>query len=471
MIELFDYQAQAVADLRQAYRAGYRAPLLVMPTGAGKTVCFTFMCQQAVAKGLRVLILVHRRELVQQVSAALDRWAVLHGRITAGEKPTDLPVQVAMVQTLARRLRHDDEGRYRFDLVIIDEAHHGIRESSWGRVLAHNAEARLLGVTATPCRLDGNGLGRHAGGCFDHLVIGPSVAELIEQGRLARPVVYAPAKALDLRGVAKRGGDYAMGALAARMDQRALTGDAVTHYRQLCAGLPSIAFCITREHAAHVCEDFQAGGFQSAMLTGETPDKTRAEMIRDLGTGALQVLVSCNVVSEGTDIPQVGAAILLRPTASYALAMQQMGRSLRTAKGKTHAIILDHAGNCHRHGLPTDAVEWSLDGVKRRAQADLKPCYGCGALMPRRDRVCASCGHVIPANPKDISSDVALPFVENGELVELTPSMRSAMRRKRLAEERLAESPEDLVRLGRARGYKHPDGWARHRYAELRRTS
>lgn len=471
LIRLYDYQDAAVAALRQSYRCGHRAPLLVLPTGGGKTICFTFMTQRAVERGLRVLIVVHRRELVAQVSAALDQWGVEHGCIAPGHPPSQATVQVAMVQTLARRIKLDRTGLFLYDLVIVDEAHHCVEASTWGEVLQHNENARLLGVTATPCRLDGKGLGVAAGGFFDDLVLGPAVSELIARGRLAPPVVFAPDSAVDLSGVTKRGGDFVSGQLAARMDQSALTGDAVAHYRRHCDGAPAIAFTVTREHAEHVVTDFQAAGFQAAVLTGGTPDKARAEMIRDLGGGRLHVLASCNVVSEGTDIPSVTAAILLRPTASYALAMQQMGRALRTAPGKERAIILDHAGNCHRHGLPTEAVEWTLAGVQRTAKADLKPCFGCHALVPVRASSCPACGHAMrsprPATSNELQDE--LPMHRSGELVELTPAMRAEIRRERLREERHAQSVDELVAIGRARGYRYPEGWARHRFNEVRR--
>lgn len=471
MIALYDYQAEAVASLRGAYRSGASAPLLVLPTGAGKTVCFTYMAQRATEKGLRVLVLVHRRELVHQVSAALDQWGVPHGEISPQAKPTPHSVQVAMVQTLARRVKLDRRGDLRFDLVIIDEAHHCTRGSCWGAVLGHNENARFLGVTATPLRLDGKGLGVADGGFFDALVTGPSVSDLVASGRLARPVVFAPELAVDLGGVQQRGGDYVQSQLGARMDQAGLTGDAVAHYRAHCAGAPAIAFTVTVEHATHVADDFKAAGFPAAVLTGSTPDKDRARMIRDLGTGALSVLASCNVVSEGTDIPNVMAAILLRPTASYALAMQQMGRALRAVPGKEVAIILDHAGNCHRHGLPTEEMEWTLEGAKRRSAAGLKPCHACRELVPSTAGRCPGCGATLRRAPDAPTGETQaeLPMTAVGELVELTPEKRAALRRQRVREERRARSVVELEEIGRNRGYQYPSGWARHRFDELRK--
>lgn len=458
MIELFDYQTVAVNELRRSYAAGRKAPLLVMPTGAGKTISFAYMASEAHKKGLKVLLLAHRRELVGQISGALKAWSVDHGVIRTDTKPSNHTVQVGMVQTLANRIKLDKKGRFVFDLVIIDEAHHATKGSTWGAVLAHNVGAKLLGVTATPCRLDGKGLGIDADGYFDDMVIGPTVNELIAQGRLARPVVYAPAQGIDLSGVKKRGGDFVTGQLVAAVDRAAITGDAVDHYRRYCNNQSAIAFTITVDHAGHVVEQFKQAGYQAAVLTGSTPDKERAQMIRDLGNGNLQVLASCNVVSEGTDIPAVSAAILLRPTASYALAMQQIGRALRGFKGKDKAIILDHADNVRRHGLPTDEVEWSLDGVsrkKRKGSSLVKTCNGCSALVAISTRICADCGYEFT-----VSADQDGVAVRDGELVEMTPEMIEQIRKRKRMELIGARSREQLIELGRSRKYKNPGFWA-----------
>lgn len=455
---LRDYQQAAIERVREAFRQRQQSVLLVMPTGAGKTICFSYIAQQAALKGSRILLLAHRRELIAQISRALTGWQVPHGAITPGLVETRHPVQVASIPTLLRRL---SPGKYRFDLVVIDECHHAVADSGISKILAEFPNARILGVTATPCRLDGRGLGKSASGFFDTLVEGPSVLELIEQGYLARPVVYAPPEGMgpDVSGVKVVGGDYAVNQLAELMDRSPLTGDAVSHYRRLCEGVPALAFCVTVAHAEHVAEQFRAAGYASVALSGETPDELRDRWIRDLGEGRLQVLASCNVVSEGTDIPVVTAAILLRPTASYSLAMQQMGRVLRTAPGKKVAVILDHAGNVRRHGLPTEPMQWTLtDRPKRPRQEDwrptTKPCPECQAEVALRCMDCPECGHAWERLPE-------APPVVDAELEEIDALAVAREKRREVAS---ARSLEDLKRIAMARGYR--PGWAYHVWKE-----
>ena len=470
-MELYDYQQSAIHDLRQCYAGGFSAPLLVLPTGGGKTVCFTYMAQQASRKTKRVLLLAHRKELVAQISAALGKWDVGHGIIAPGATPSTLPVQVAMAQTLARRVKMDTSGRFKFDLVIIDECHHATRDSIWGAVLEHNAGAKLLGVSATPCRLDGKGLGVDADGFFDAIVTGPTVDELIAKGRLCPPVVFVPEEKVDVSKVKKRGGDYISADLAAAMDNSRINEMAVRHYRERLSGQASIAFTVTVDHAEHVAQAFKDAGYAAAVLSGKTPDKQREGMIRDLGNGTLHVLASCNVVSEGTDIPSVAGALLLRPTASYSLAMQQMGRTLRTAEGKDRAVIMDIVGNSLRHGLPSDPVEWSLDGAKRGGASE-RVCFSCRALIPSRATVCPGCGRSVKAEtgvgrPADVEAmQMELPLAPDGKLVELTPERRALMKQWRRRVEKEAKTIDEFRAIAAAMGYRPK--WADYRYEELR---
>jgi len=456
LINLYDYQQQAITNVRNAYKSGKNAPILVMPTGSGKTVTSTYIAMSAAAKGKRVLFLAHRRELVQQLSDALSEWDVEHGTIESNSKHTTHNVQVASAQTLVRRLPLDKSGRYKFDLVVIDECHHVTEGTTWGKILDHNTGAKYLGLTATPRRLDGKGLDTY----FDDIVQVVTVLDLIERGKLARPVIYAPPKsqAINLSKIKKTAGDYNIAELAELVDTKVITGDAIKHYQRHADRQPSIAFAVTIEHAEHIAATFAESGYQTAALSGRTSAKERNQMIKDLGRGHLHVLSSCNVISEGTDIPIVAAAILLRPTASFSLSMQQIGRALRKYEGKEKAVILDHAGNTLRHGLPTDDHEWTLQSreKKKRKQDDessVKQCDQCFAIMPRATKICSECGYVF-----EVSERNEIDYVDE-DLVEID-AVKVARERKK--EQARCKNIQDLIMLGKQRGYKNPSGWARH---------
>jgi DNA repair protein RadD len=467
------YQQRGLDELRHAFRTGFRAPLYVGPTGSGKTVLFAHVARGIIDRGRKVWILVHRQELVTQTSRALDslgiRLGELHNLIIPGKTPGREPVQICSVQTLTRRIEQGAVGDV--DLIVIDEAHHATA-GQWKRVLTARPHAKILGVTATPARTDGHGLGVDAGGVFDALVEGPSVADLIADGYLCRPVVYAPPSQLDLTGVRTRGGDYAQAELAKRMDRPTITGDAVAHYRRLCPGAPAIAFCASVSHAKHVAEQFRGAGFRADSLDGDMPDTQRRALIDALGNGRLHVLTSCEIVSEGTDIPAVAAAILLRPTQSVILYLQQVGRALRPIYGhapdlstrearlaaiarstKPRALVLDHVGNTLRHGLPDEDREWGLEGVpkvSRKGQAEgpavrvaqCPTCFVAHAPAP----TCPNCGHAYQA-------EVAAPKQVAGELREVSEAEAEFLKRKRKAEIGRAQTREQLERLAKERGY------------------
>lgn len=436
------YQEVAVARLRAAFRAGHRAPLLVSPTGSGKTLIFCFIAAQASAKGLRTLVLVHRRELVAQTSRALDSYGVDHD-VLGGM----LLTRVATVQAYVRRM---SRWSWRPDLIVVDEAHHATSGSSWGAVLGEYPDARVLGCTATPERLDGTGLGVDAGGYFDALVLGPTVAELVAGGYLSPPVVFAPPGGFDPSGVARRGGDWAVGELEDAVDRPAIIGDAVDHYARHVAGAPAIAFCVSIRHAGHVAERFVAAGYRAASIDGRLDDADRRQRIEDLGAGRLQVLTSCEIVSEGTDIPVVSGAILLRPTLSLGLHLQQVGRALRVYPGKTRAIILDHVGNSLRHGLPDAPREWTLDGKRRKpADADgkypIRQCEVCYFVHQPAPQ-CPQCGFVYPVRDR-------MPEEVPGELRELAVGAP-------VKKQSQCRTYDDLLKYAQARGYNRPHAWA-----------
>lgn len=444
-MQLRGYQQQAIGDLRKAYRSGCRAPLLCLPTGGGKTIIFSAIAQSAAARGRQVLILVHRRELLHQASRKLTDIGLDHGLIAAGIAESNQAVQVASVQTLVRRLSRID---WQPSLIIIDEAHHA-SAGQWNRILDQWPDAYRLGVTATPCRLDGRGLAS----AFDHLVLGPSVADLTDWGFLSPARIYAPPVVADLSGLRRRAGDYAADQAATAMDRPTVTGDAIAHYQRLAAGQHAIVFCCSVQHAEHVCTSFNAAGISAATLLGSADPLRRDATLAAFDAASVQVLVTVDVVSEGFDIPAASCAILLRPTQSLGLYLQQVGRVLRPAVDKELAIILDHVGNVHRHGWPDDPRDWTLDGITRvrttsvQAAPSVRTCPSCFAAF-KPAPVCPCCDHEQPAPKPRVMHQV------DGELQELR---REAVR-QRVAERRKARTLPQLLALAKQRGYS--PAWA-----------
>ena len=456
-MQLRPYQNRAIGDLRHAYRSGSRSPLLCLPTGGGKTVIFTAIAQATAAKGLNVLILVHRRELLRQVSAKLRDVGLQHGTIAAGLPFTSDQVQVASVQTLIRRMSRID---WQPALIIIDEAHHAVSGNTWGRILDHWPQAFRLGVSATPCRLEGRGLGN----AFDALVLGPSVADLTCSGYLAEARIYAPPVIADLGKLHTRAGDYATDEAADAMDRPTVTGDAVDHYQRLAAGQPAIAFCCNTKHAASVARQFQAAGINAATLLGTNKPEERDQLVADLASGRLQVLVTVDVVSEGFDCPGASVAILLRPTKSESLYLQQVGRVLRPKPDGSKALILDHVGNVMRHGFPDDPRAWSLADGLRRAKATsaaptVRTCPSCYAAF-KPQPLCPVCGADCATKAKRGMAQV------DGELQELrreSVQQRIAERTSHRKQQGKARTLQDLLALAKERGYS--PGWAYKVYA------
>ena len=444
-MQLRSYQDRAIDDLRSAYQSGANAPLLVLPTGGGKTCIIAAISANAAARGRHVLILVHRRELIHQTSSKLAWVGLDHGIIAAGIPSSDHAVQIASVQTLARRLSRLN---WRPTLIIIDEAHHATA-GQWARILDHWPDAYRLGVTATPCRLDGCGLR----GTFDTMVLGPSVADLIFTGYLSPARIYAPPVVADLQAIRSRGGDYANDQAAAAMDRPTVTGDAIAHYQRLAAGQQAIAFCCNVNHAVSVCDAFKTAGIGAELLLGNTP--SREQVVADFAAHRIRVLVTVDVVSEGFDVPAASCAILLRPTQSLGLYLQQVGRVLRPAPGKEHAVILDHVGNVNRHGFPDDHRDWSLDDRMRRSKGTPAPsvrtCPECFAAF-KPAPICPVCG----AGCVPIKSRVIRELA--GELQEMK---RRTQQRQQQGQ---ARTLKELIHLGQARGMKNPVGWAKHVY-------
>lgn len=462
------YQEKCIADVRSAFSTGVRSVVLVAPCGAGKTVIFSRIAQLAAERNTRMVIQVHRDSLLTQASNKLRDCNVSHGIIAPGYRTRGELVQVASVQTLVRRL-----DKFQFDLLVPDEAHHSV-SPTYSKIFDYYPKAKILGVTATPVRTNGAGLNS----VFEKMVLGPTITELIEQGYLVEPITYGPTSALDLSRISTTAGDYDLHDLALHMDQPRITGDAIAAYSKICPGVPAIANTVNIQHAKDVAAAFSAAGYRSESIDGKMDLNIIRHRIAALSTGEIQVLASCNLISEGTDVCDVIACIGLRPTRSLGLSIQQGGRALRpiyasgydlntregrlasiAASPKPKAIILDHAGNCFRFMTVDEPHPWSLEGRKKRRKSDsiaisLRQCPKC-AMVHRPSPHCLrtypyKCDYVYPVksdSPESVSG-------------ELSPIDKQALRRAKAREVAQARTREELDAIAKARAY-HP-GWTDH---------
>lgn len=446
-VSLRPYQSDIIARTRTLMQKGCRSLLIQAPTGSGKTLLTAHMLHTAASKGMRSFFVVHRRELIKQSTRAFALEGVKHGIISAGffEDRRHL-VQLASVQTLARRVSRYSEP----SLIVWDEAHH-LAAGSWASIFGRYANSYHIGLTATPERLDGQGLGRY----FKQMVNGPSVQTLIEQGYLSPYKLYAPST-VSMQGIHTRMGDYEKRELASVVDKPSITGNAIEHYSRLCLGRRAVVFCCSIEHSKHVVERFNAAGIKAAHVDGETPQEERDDAIEAFKKGDIQILSNVEIFGEGFDVPSIEAAILLRPTQSLGYYLQQVGRALRPAQGKDCAVILDHVGNCTRHGLPDQDREWSLEGRAERSRKEggngvaVRICQKCFAAMVATSVVCKFCGWTFPVKSREIEE-------KEGELKEIN---KEAVRSQQLRMQGSAESLEELAVIGRERGYKFPRRWA-----------
>ena len=447
-MQLRDYQTKAIDSLRYSFNTKKKkAPLLVMPTGAGKTVVFASISKALATQDKNVLILVHRKELIDQASNKLKNIEVDHGIIAANYKPKENNIQIASVQTLVRRLQAVS---FTPNFIIIDEAHHAAA-GSWDKILKHFANAFKIGCTATPIRLDGRGLGDY----FDDLIKSDSIEKLIKNEYLAPYRVFAPPLKLNLDKVKVLGGDFQKKDLEDKIEKSDIIGDAVTQYKKHADGLPAIAFCISIKHATSVCEQFKNAGYKSAVVHGEMKLKEREKVIKGLADGSVQVLTSVDVISEGTDCPDASCAILLRPTKSEGLYLQQVGRILRPQKGKT-AIILDHVNATRTHGFVDDKRDWNLHSEKKKKKKGeqvphVETCKKCFATY-KPQPTCPVCGYQAQNRERFIKQ-------EEGELEEIRRKEQQETEKK---QQRLliaaAKTREELEMVGKILGYKK--GWA-----------
>lgn len=459
-VDLRDYQADILWRVSLAMQLGYRRILIVLPTGGGKTKMAAAMIQSAVAQALSAQFLVHRKELIRQTARSFREEHIVPGFIASGwAMDTDAQVTLAGVQTLVNRLNIVLPPT----LVIIDEAHHATA-ASWARILAtYGTDSFIVGLTATPQRLDGRGLNEH----FDIMIEGPTVAELIKWGFLSPFDYYAP-DIPDTTGLKTQMGDFEKAAAAELVDKPKLIGNVAEHYLRLARGEQGIVFASSIEHSKRLADAFRGEGVRAVHVDG-TMDDERDKAMAAFEARDIDVLMNVDLFDEGVDVPGIVYLGIHRLTKSLVKHRQQCGRVLRTIRGRPDkmAIMCDHAGNALRGlGLPDDDVEWSLEGNTKAPKGSGGPgdaipihqCKACFLVLPSSVPVCSRCGTEfevkVRGGPREIE----------GKLTKLERiEMQKRKRARELAEERACRSYIELVDLGKSRGYRFPAQWAQKR--------
>ena len=453
------YQAEVIAKFWRAVEAGQRRIIMVAPTASGKTVIARAIIEQARRKACGSLFLAHRREILTQTSNKLG--GIPHGLIQPGDQPRPFElVQVASVQTLYRRgIKAASMELPEAGLVIVDECHHVVAQS-YQSIIKRYPGSILLGLTATPCRGDGRGLG----GVFQTMIQCPQVGELVAQNFLVPTLVYAPVDP-DLKGVHVRRGDYVERELALRMDRPQLVGDIVTNWIKFGERRKTVCFATDVRHSIHIRDEFVAAGVRAEHIDGKTPTDERDATLARLASGEIEVVTNCMVLTEGWDMPALGCLILARPTKQLGLYRQMVGRGLRPALGKTNCIVIDHSGATYRLGFAEDFIDWTLDpdlhaenpthAARDGDQAGgpkIVECRDCGTARVG-GKACLNCGFLPTPSPRAVE-------VIDGDL-----GLVGANRRARLTRDdpRIRNDWHGmLASIAIERAYKR--GWVAHQY-------
>lgn len=434
-MQLRPYQADLVEQVRTAWKEGYKAPCIVLGCGGGKSCIVAEIARRTTWNGKRVLFLVHRKELVDQIFRTFVRWGVL----------MDL-CEIGMVQTFTRRLKKLKKP----SLIITDENHHSLA-NSYKRIYEHFADVPRVGVTATPVRLNGDGLGD----VNDKLIIGVSTKWLIENNNLAPYDYYAPDIA-DLTGLHTKMGEYVTADIEKAMIKKAVFGSAIKYYKQLAEGKKAVCYCSSVKHSQATAKAFSEAGIKAVHIDGSTPKNERDQIISDFRKGNITVLCNVDLISEGFDVPDCECTILLRPTHSLTLYIQQSMRCMRYKPNK-RAIIIDHVGNYARHGMPDDDRVWTLKKREKRTQkkaeeeqkTKVKQCPECFftfAPVQGQPAVCPHCNYLFPVNERVVETveETKLIKVEGFKLDFTTPDD--------------CHSYQDLIEYAKKHNYK--TGWA-----------
>jgi len=436
-LELRIYQQHLINDIKKELMKGKKSVCAVLGCGGGKSVIEGAIAKSATDKGNRVLFLIHRKELQAQISQTFALCGV------------DMNLcDIGMVQTVMRRISHLQPPL----LIITDECHHAL-SNSYKKIYNSFPNSVRLGFTATPCRLGAGGLGD----VFDSMVEGVTTGWLIDNGYLADYDYYS-VKLVDTSGLHTKRGEFDIKDVAALMDNRCIYGESLKTWLRLANGKKTIIYCATIQSSKETARRFCKNGIAAAHLDGTTPNKERADVIQKFRAGEITVLANVDLFGEGFDVPDCECVVLLRPTQSLTLHIQQSMRSMRYQEGK-RAIIIDHVANVYRHGLPDDMHDWTLEAKKNKAAAEIsvRECPECFAVLKNTDKICPKCGYVF--KPKERKSNIVTTETE------LKKISREDLKNARYEDYKKIDNWDEMEQFRKAKNYKFL--WSIHKCTEL----
>lgn len=423
-MELRPYQKDLINKLKQALRQGYKSPVLVLGCGGGKSVICADISKRATEKHNRVLFIVHRKELVEQIQNTFDRYGVDANYC-----------DVLMIRAAAKSDKH-------YSIIITDESHHSTCKS-YQTIYDKHPDAIRINVTATPCRLDGRGLGETC----DTIITTVTPKWLIKNKYLA-PFEYYTISVADLTKLNKKHGEYED--ITDLLDKPKIYGDIFKYYRQ---GQKAICYCSSIKHSENTAAEFNKRGISAAHIDGNTPSEERKAIIDKFRIGEIMVLCNYSILGEGFDVPDCDTVMLLRKTASLGLYIQMAMRGMRYKEGKT-AYIYDFCGNAYEHGLPDEDREWTLDSKKKTSRNPssepdvlVRQCKNCFKTYSGTGKICPYCGADNGKTAREIEQDKRAEL-ERIEAVE---------RKEKRMEVGMAKTKAELVKIAKERGYKY--GW------------
>ncbi len=449
MISLYPHQEKFIHDIRAAFQK-HKSVLAHAPVGFGKTIISAWMGKRILEKKNTMFFCVHTKDLLRQTYMTFHKFNLHYGIIAAQHQGNKSQIQICSMNTLQKRLN-----KYKApSLLIVDEAHFACAKG-WAKVIEYYKAqgSYVLGLSASPWRLSGEGLGKH----FDVMIHGPATRWLIDNKYLSEYRIFAPSHP-NLENVHIRAGDFVQNEIEPIMNKPSIVGDAITHYKKHCNNKKTIAFCCSVEHSKFMSAQFNANGITASHLDGECDNEYRKKIIKEFADGRINVITNCALFSAGFDLSlqvnkdiTVEAVMLLRPTASLSLFIQMTGRALRY---KTYpAIILDHANCCSIHGLIDDDRQWTLEGRDKKKDngntIHALVCKNCFAAQRPGSKVCKFCGYTFEVQSREIEQKA-------GELSEVDIT---AMRRQRMISQGKCQTFDELLAIAKKRGYKRPYGW------------